>query len=47
MMRFIVSQFVWLGNNAVAAWGFTNFWDGLDGNQSYNTSLLYNLCLLS
>ena len=40
-------QFVWLGNNAVISWGFTDYWDGFSvPDQPFNTSLLFNLCPL-
>ena len=38
------NEFLFIGNNAIASWGFTNFWDGLDPQQPVGTSVLYNLC---
>jgi hypothetical protein len=37
------NEFAWTGESAVAAWGFTNGIDGLDGNQPRGTQFLYNM----
>ncbi len=28
------NEFVWLGNNAVASWGYTDYWDSSSMNQA-------------
>ena len=38
------NEFNFIGNNAIASWGYTNLWDGLDPQQPTGTQVLYNLC---
>jgi hypothetical protein len=37
------SEFAWLGESAVAAWGYTKGIDGTDGNQPRGVQFLYNI----
>jgi hypothetical protein len=41
------NEFVWIGNNAVTSWGYTDYWNATSLLQPYNTSLLFNFCLTS
>lgn len=36
------NEFAWIGDSAMAAWGYTNEIDGTDGNQPRFTNVLYN-----
>lgn len=38
------NEFVWIGNNAVTSWGYTDYWNATSLLQPYNTSLLFNFC---
>jgi hypothetical protein len=38
------NEFVWLGENAIASWGYTNGVDGTDGNQPIGNIITNNLC---
>jgi hypothetical protein len=34
------NEFVWIGNTAVALWGYTNYWDGTGMDQAGDMHLL-------
>lgn len=36
-------EFEWLGESAMAAWGYTEEWDGRDGRQPRDTLIQYNI----
>lgn len=38
------NEFSYIGNNAMAAWGYSNLWDGTAAQFPVNTKVLYNLC---
>ena len=38
------SEFSYIGNTAMGAWGITDYWNGTDLNVPQYTNILYNLC---